>query len=590
MTWLRCVLSGRRTPGCTYAPLAGRRQVSTRAGSVWTLGEGNDQFEALLPLDSGLADYALRMGELLQTLALAEGRSQTAVYRDLLTTLSDVIRIRIADPDLCDGTLPIEQHAQIAYKARDLMLAAACAALETRPVWHTRKPEQAAEHVRGIRIGQSEQGSYVLTVINRVPPELRKHDGQLFEPKPPYERQVTQTLAGALRALRSATETAALTQEMTAFDTAVTQGVTANLCEAVAGLWGGDESQRRLEFSFSWSPARPEPPETPRKIKFAADCVSILREAGRQMRERAPVPEFEVAGAVVKLDRPEGAAIGKVTIASMIDGRHARITVELPEAAYHDAVKAPRSGNITAAVWNAGQGRPWVQITDTIGRRSRGILIVTGGCQAAWKLDDRELCDVLRGRGHLTQDETVRCHRQPMADDSRAGVGQRAAGTARPARCRGRRRLRLARRPERRSDFGTGWSPLNKERAAEEARGQVRWLRPEFQNPSGPAKTQKSLVAETDGEPTKPGKAAKVPKRDWPASLSGRFQAVRGALLDGPPSSPAMLAKRFKNARVEGRGRTAGNPGNARPSPPPRQRPLRRVGAAAGDGLPSAGD
>ena len=93
---------------------------------------------------------------------------------------------------------------------------------------------------------------------------------------------------------------------------------------------------------------------------------------------------------------------------------------------------------------------------------------------------------------------------------------------------------------------------LNAERAAEEARGLIRWLRPEFQDPAGAAKTQKTLVAEPDpaDEPAKPakGKAAKAAKRDWPKTLAARFQAVRGALVEGPPADPAGLAKRFKNA------------------------------------------
>jgi hypothetical protein len=37
--------------------------------SVWTKGEGPNQFEIVVPMDQERRDYALRMGELLQTLA-----------------------------------------------------------------------------------------------------------------------------------------------------------------------------------------------------------------------------------------------------------------------------------------------------------------------------------------------------------------------------------------------------------------------------------------------------------------------------------------------------------------------------------------
>lgn len=313
--------------------------------SAWLRTVDNEEFEALLPMDRELRDYAMRMGELLCVLSAAEKRPQTLVYSDLLTITSDVTRIRISDPELTDGTLPIEEHAQIAQKARDLVLAAACSATAHQPVWYARKPAQAMEHVRKVRIGQSERGSYVLTVMSRVTPVLHTQDEQVSDAELPFERQVTQTMAKSLRALDLAAQRAALTQQMSAFDQAVSEGVNANLCDALAGLWGGDDSQRNLEFFFSWSPGRPVSDDLPRRIAFPADRIPMIREAGRLMRERAPVTDFELHGAVVKLDRPEGAMAGKVTVIGFLDDRQVRVTMELPDASYSLAVQAHGQGD-----------------------------------------------------------------------------------------------------------------------------------------------------------------------------------------------------------------------------------------------------
>ena len=341
-------------------------QGATVAGrsSIWTRRCGDEEFEALLPLDRGLADYALRMGDLLGVLATAEKRSQGLVYRDLLTITSDVIRIRIADPELTDGTLPIEEHAQIAQKARDLMLAAACAATEHRPVWHKKKPTQAMDHVRSLRIGQSERGSYVLTVVSRVTPLLHSAGEQmvLSDIDAPYERKVTQTLAQSLQALHRAADEAALTQQIASFDQAVFQGVNANLCDAVVGLWGGGESQRNLGFSFSWSPARPAPPELQRAVNFSSDRIPVIREAGRQLREREPLPDFELRGPIVKLERGDGASTGKATIVGLLEERQGRVTVELDDTQYHVAVRAHGSGHS-------------VRVTGTLAREGRGFVL-----------------------------------------------------------------------------------------------------------------------------------------------------------------------------------------------------------------------
>lgn len=92
---------------------------------------------------------------------------------------------------------------------------------------------------------------------------------------------------------------------------------------------------------------------------------------------------------------------------------------------------------------------------------------------------------------------------------------------------------------------------LNAERAAEEAQGTVRWLRPEFQNPTGQkAATQGTLIEETEEPQEKTSKKAKLP---WPKTLPERAQAVKAALTaQRSPVTPEQLAKTFLRARVEG--------------------------------------
>jgi len=338
-------------------------QSSAPTLSVWTKGTGDDQFEAVVPLDRTQRDFALRMGELLRTVAVAEGRSQADVYSDLLTTYADVIRIRIDDPELSDGTVPLEAHAHLAQRVRDLLLAAACSALQRRSVWHKRKPAQAVEQVRRLRIGQTERGSYVITVISRVSPSLHPlPNGLMFESDPPFERQVTQMLATSLATLDEVSRDAALSQDFRSFDASVSKGVSANLCDAVAGLWGDDDRNRNLEFAFSWSPARPIEVAIPSRVKITSDRIPIIREASRVMKERSPYEEFELEGAVVKLERSEGQPLGKVTVIGAVDGKSHRVLLELPEPHYQSAITAHR------------QNQPF-RCVGTLAREGRGYIL-----------------------------------------------------------------------------------------------------------------------------------------------------------------------------------------------------------------------
>ncbi|MEP3344918.1 MAG: DNA methyltransferase [Litoreibacter sp.] len=85
---------------------------------------------------------------------------------------------------------------------------------------------------------------------------------------------------------------------------------------------------------------------------------------------------------------------------------------------------------------------------------------------------------------------------------------------------------------------------LNKERAEEEARGQIRWLRPDYQNPTG-AQATKGKTTEMDL-----GAIAKVEKAPWPKTLPDQIAAVREALSEMGEATPDQIARRFMRART----------------------------------------
>ena len=85
---------------------------------------------------------------------------------------------------------------------------------------------------------------------------------------------------------------------------------------------------------------------------------------------------------------------------------------------------------------------------------------------------------------------------------------------------------------------------LNKERAEEEARGHIRWLRPDYQNPTG-AQTANDKQTELDVGPS-----AKIEKALWPKALPDQIAAVREALSEMGEATPEQIARRFMRART----------------------------------------
>lgn len=329
----------------SYLRVHGWRQEADVAdkGSIWLFpaSSGRDEADLTLPLRRNLGDFALRMGDVLRTLAAVEARPETEILHDLATTGSDLIRIRAPGRHAASGSLPLEEAVAFVERSRDMMLAAACAAVAKRSYYATRKPTRATDYLSRVRMGQTERGSYVLTILSPVAPALAS-EGELplgLEPPEPYERQVIRTLAEGLAALEQAARQAAASGGMGAFEQAVRLGVSANLCDAVAGLSAVSPGEG-LDVSIAWSRTRQPAAATPSRIFLGSDSIPLIQEAARLFKDTAPVEDVEMEGFVTRLNRRPQDVPGEITLEGLVDGGLRRIAMQLVGEAYSQAVQA----------------------------------------------------------------------------------------------------------------------------------------------------------------------------------------------------------------------------------------------------------
>lgn len=312
---------------------------SADAFSVWR----KDSSEVIVPLNTAFHDFALRMGEVLAALQDMENRSQIDILTDLQTQSADRIRIRLQGTRAIDGTIPIEDGVSIIAQTRELLLASACAAVEQRPVFFTRKPPVAMEYLKSVRLGQTERGSYVVNVISKVPPFMATEhgDGEMFpQVQEPFPRRATRMLAQSIKAVKRASERAIATATFDMFQQAVLDGVSANLCEALASIATEQDSAQDLEIGFAWSKSRPAPEDTATVLTLPRESIPVIKEAARIFRERAPVDDFRLVGPVVRLARPVGTEHGTITVFGFVDERPKNIAVQLEEREYALAIRA----------------------------------------------------------------------------------------------------------------------------------------------------------------------------------------------------------------------------------------------------------
>ena len=326
---------------------------------------GESRPDIIVPRTERLGDYATVVATLISTFAEVADQDESSVYRSLVTADRDVVSVRVAEGN--DGSIALEDGVDLVGGTRDLFLAVACSLRRPQAVYRAGANREATELVRQMRLGQTEQGSFLVTLLTPVvPPPIQKVQQRLFtdlegreapleDQEAPVERRMTQRLVEAVTSARYATERAAAGDDGNFAET-VNSGVSANLCEALVRII---KPFSILDISVSWARTRPmDRPGT--VVRFGRGDVAVLREAARSFRERAPRPGVSFHGFVRRLNRPDAEADGTISFVTNLDGQAQSIIAVLERADYERAIEAHKDHAMVSLVGDLERmGQRW---------------------------------------------------------------------------------------------------------------------------------------------------------------------------------------------------------------------------------------
>ncbi len=324
------------------------------SGDIYHL-EGSPEIVA--PASSDLGDYALRVSEIVEILGRVENRQALSIVRDLSIAMTDLIRVRAPEAE-DDGSIMLGAAVQFIEESRNLLLAAACSTI--RPKSSYPRPGRIGEAVKymdDVRMGQTEMGSFVVTLLSPVQPSLVPQGGyniesgeqrQLeFETQEPFSRRVTQNLAEALKATKEAATLCARGGDISEFETRVSRGVNANFCSAIAGLV---EAGGGVDLTLSWALTR-QPAARIRDIStvhFSDNESAYLLEAANWFRTRENLSDERIEGVVTRLAREPDAIQGTVTVQAIVEGALQSVKVDIDEDDYSEIAKAHNDRDVVA--------------------------------------------------------------------------------------------------------------------------------------------------------------------------------------------------------------------------------------------------
>jgi hypothetical protein len=339
--------------------------------SVWLHRSGAQVF---VP-GQRLSDYEQLLDLAVVGIARAEERDADDVVSDLTWRQYDKFYVRRPSPS---SSLPLEEAIGFHEALGDLIVSAARASWEPRPSYRGPRPGRVISYLERVRLIPSVPGSFVARAL--LP--LNTLEGTplpLVGPAEPAVRDVSTTILRATGAAVESARAIALGSSNSLWDDAVQEGVSANLCDALARLSGRDaEASSQVDLRIDWTWAAPDDPMSP--VSVPAGLAPILDYGSDYLRGGPEEHTIRITGLVTHLHREKGTGPGEITVRGYIeqwDAGSRALRVELDEGTYRQAISAHEAGTtvrLTAQVRRA-MGR--VEVVHVVDLDLLGLAIPT---------------------------------------------------------------------------------------------------------------------------------------------------------------------------------------------------------------------
>ena len=212
--------------------------------------------QVMVPLDKAFVDYKNAMYDVVQNVANIEGKSVEQVMLYLLNPNTDILKIRLDKKEVESGNILFDDAIKLFDNAKKLLAATALDIINPKKIHYGRIDDSVQKFLNQCRFGQTEIGSYVVSVVCPFA-ELSEKEGykqlSIFtdEERCAYSltRKVTNKLMDNVAFVKKNIDEGCM-DKLLEDDI----DISSNFLEALNGL--NLQSERTLvEFSTDWAPA-----------------------------------------------------------------------------------------------------------------------------------------------------------------------------------------------------------------------------------------------------------------------------------------------------------------------------------------------
>ena len=331
----------------------GWREIQSKRASVkiFQIFEGEEFYQADVPIDREFSDYKLAIYRAVEQIAKWSKKSTEHVLLELLNPLSDIFRIRIKEAQEESGTIRVEDAVKLFENAKKLVTAAAMD-LYKPSQYHLGRPDATSQElVNNCRFGQTEIGSYIVSLV--IPFTKEVEDGKLVQMNLYMEeaekansptRLVANKIMTSIQTVRQAIDDGTLTEKMCPPPTRTEPPppISANFLEALSAI-GIDKEGSEVDITVRWAPTVKSNRAEVDSVKLTYDDNTPIQAVVQTIKsKRADEEEFD--GKISELSaapNAENRKDGEVKLVYLDkDNNRKTAKVLLKKEDYHVALEA----------------------------------------------------------------------------------------------------------------------------------------------------------------------------------------------------------------------------------------------------------
>lgn len=288
--------------------------------------------EIAVPRNQEFADYYQGISDAIRRIAFYEKRSIESVLNDLVTSHSDILRIRITGKNVEGGTIPYLDERAIKEGFKKALTASACYVVDPKPFYSKLHRTEAEQLLRNCRLGTSEIGSYIINV--QIPLNDPKYQDE--DSGKPFARRVSEYLMKSLNRIIASVEQQNMENSSHASE------LNANLCFGIVEMNIGD-NKSNLDFQMAWCSDIPVEADVPTKVTIYDNYIPSITKLALKLKPCKEATQSTFIGKVTSLnglENEDGEMEGDVIFSLLVDEESLKAKGSLKSTFYRSACDA----------------------------------------------------------------------------------------------------------------------------------------------------------------------------------------------------------------------------------------------------------